>query len=356
MGETASMMGEGAWTSLHVFYSADADPLIVDTIRPLVAGLREDGLIEGWFFIKYWKGGPHLRLRLKPVSAGVREEVTTRAVEAVQEFLTRRPALFDIYTDAESRGRIYKKMYVAEYGEESWNREYGVDGRMPFEANNSIAMVPYEPEYDRYGGEAGVRIAEWHFERSSDLTAHLLDVSNTHVRPVLLGLAAQLMLMSAYTFLDEDAAVHRFFQGYRTFWETAYGEPTAERHAVFDRSFELTSETFAAKLARIRTLAGDSEADGAEQPSGIERTWLTHCRDLRDRVRAAADRGEFLFRSPESGAPTPVRYGERLITVLLSSYVHMTNNRLGTSPGQEAYLSYLIERALERGAVAVGQP
>jgi hypothetical protein len=341
-------MGSGEWVSLHVFYSADVDPMIVETLRPLVARLREDGLVEGWFFIKYWKGGPHLRLRLKPASAEVREEVTTRAVDAIQEFLARRPALFDIYTDAESRGRIYKKMYVAEYGAESWNQEYGVAGQMPFEPNNSIAVLPYEPEYDRYGGEVGVQIAEWHFEQTSDLTAHLLAVSNTHVRPALLGLATQLMLMSAYTFLGEDAAVRRFFQRYRAFWETAYDEPTAERHAVFDRSFEMTRETFEARLARIRTLA----KDGTEQPSGIERAWLTHSRDLRDRVRTAADQGELVFRSPAGGEPAPVPYGERLITVLLSSYVHMTNNRLGTSPGQEAYLSYLIERALEPGAVA----
>jgi thiopeptide-type bacteriocin biosynthesis protein len=113
------MMGDGTdgkWVSLHVFYSGDADPMMVEAVRPLVARLREDGLIEAWFFIKYWKGGPHLRLRFKPVSAEVREEVTTRAVDAIQKCLTRRPALFDIYTDAESRGTIYKKIYVAEYG------------------------------------------------------------------------------------------------------------------------------------------------------------------------------------------------------------------------------------------------
>jgi hypothetical protein len=125
----------------------------------------------------------------------------------------------------------------------------------------------------------GIQIAEWHFEQSSELTSHLPAVANTHVRPVLLGLATQLMLMSACTFLGEDAAVHRFFQRYRTFWETAYGEPTAERHAVIDRSFELTHETFEAKLARIRTLAGD----GTERPSRIERAWSTHSRNLRDR-------------------------------------------------------------------------
>jgi hypothetical protein len=36
--------------------------------------------------------------------------------------------------------------------------------------------------------------------------------------------------------------------------------------------------------------------------------------------------------------------------VLLSSYIHMTNNRLGVAILDEIYLSYLIERALEPAA------
>ena len=35
--------------------------------------------------------------------------------------------------------------------------------------NNSCSYEPYEPEYGKYGGPAGVALAEWHFEHSSDL-------------------------------------------------------------------------------------------------------------------------------------------------------------------------------------------
>ncbi|GAA2070121.1 lantibiotic dehydratase C-terminal domain-containing protein [Actinomadura alba] len=332
------------WVALHVFYASDANPIIVEAVRPLVGRLRADGLISGWFFIKYWKEGPHLRVRFKPASPAVRDVVTDRAVGAVQEFLERRPALYE--NDVDGLGDLYKRMYVAEYGEARWTEEYGEEGRMPFRPNNSVALLPYEPEYDRYGGEVGIQIAEWHFERSSDMVADLLATSNTHVRPVLLGLAAQLTLMAAYTFLGDDAAVQRFFRRYRSFWETSYQEPTAESQGSFDKSFELTRETFAARVTRIRALAA---AEGAAASSQIERAWLDHCRELRDRVRTAAERGELVFPARDGGAAAPMPAGEDLATVLLSSYIHMTNNRLGAAILDEVYLSYLTERVLEPG-------
>lgn len=333
----------GEWVSLHVFYASDANPIVVETVRPLVEQLRRDGLIDGWFFIKYWQEGPHLRIRLRPSSPAVREEVTRRAMDALEDFLRRRPALYE--NDVEGLADLYKKMYLAEYGEARWNEEYGPDGRMPFRPNNSIAIIPYEPEYDRYGGKVGIQIAEWHFEHSSDMVAYLLATSNTHVRPVLLGLAAQLSLMSAYTFLGTDAAVRTFFQRYRNFWETAYQEPGDEKlHRSFDRSLELTRPTFSARIARIRALA---QAEGTAEMSHIERTWLSHYRELRDRVFAAADRGELIFPGRNGDGPQPMPGGADLAAVLLSSYIHMTNNRLGAAILDEIYLSYLIEGILQ---------
>ncbi|GAB1820104.1 thiopeptide-type bacteriocin biosynthesis protein [Herbidospora sp. RD11066] len=317
------------WVALHVFYHSDANPIIVEAVRPLVASLREEGLITGWFFIKYWQEGPHIRVRLKPTLPGNRETVTTRAVVAIEEFLKRRPALYE--TDSEGLADLYKRMYLAEYGEDSWNEEYGEEGAMPFRPNNSIALMPYEPEYGRYGGVAGVELAEWHFERSSDMVAGLLTTSNTHVRPVLLGLATQLSLMTAYTFLRTDEKVANFFRRYRSFWETAYQESSESQHESFDKSLDLNRESFEGRVARIRSL---TDQDGPLEASGIERTWLTHCRELRDRVAKT----DFDFPAPMTD--------EELAAVLLSSYIHMTNNRLGAAILDEIYLSYLIERVL----------
>lgn len=329
------------WVALHVFYASDANPILVEAVRPLVEELRRDELIDRWFFIKYWMEGPHLRVRFHPARPELREEVTSRATAALEAFLARRPALYD--TDIDGLGDIYKKMYIAEYGEQRFVEEYGVDGVMPFRPNNSVALMPYEQEFDRYGGPVGMELAEWHFQHSSDLVAKLLATSNTHVRPVLLGLATQLSLMTAYTFLGSDEAVRRFLQRYRSFWETSYQEPSDDYHDSFDKSFELTRASLTERIDRIRSI---SEGDQAQALSGIERTWLTHCRELRDRVEAESRRLLFPSRTGGSGKE-PIADPEGRAAVLLSSYIHMTNNRFGVAILDEIYLSYLIERALE---------
>ncbi|MFE2245476.1 thiopeptide-type bacteriocin biosynthesis protein [Streptomyces lavendulae] len=34
-----------------------------ESLPALITALREAGLLRRWFFIRYWQGGPHLRLR-----------------------------------------------------------------------------------------------------------------------------------------------------------------------------------------------------------------------------------------------------------------------------------------------------
>src|SRR2546428_6607808 len=98
---------DNEWVALHVFYASDANPIVVEAVRPLVRRLREDGLISRWFFIKYWQEGPHLRVRFKPASPALREEVSARAVGALRDFLQRRPALYE--ADVDGLDDIYKK-------------------------------------------------------------------------------------------------------------------------------------------------------------------------------------------------------------------------------------------------------
>jgi hypothetical protein len=53
-----------------------------------------------------------------------------------------------------------------------------------------------------------------------------------------------------------------------------------------------------------------------------------------------ADSGNLSFRDG------PVRDPRAALAIVLSSYVHMTNNRLGVSILDEIYLSYVIGKAL----------
>ncbi|MDX2851110.1 lantibiotic dehydratase C-terminal domain-containing protein [Streptomyces sp. PA03-3a] len=323
------------WISLHVFYAANANPVLVHCVRPLVARLREQRLLRSWFFIRYWLEGPHIRLRLLPADAAAAGEVARIAEEALADFLRRRPALYE--EDRNASGDLYRNMFLAEYSQERWDELYGPEGTMPFRDNNSVARIPYERELDRYGGTTAMELAEWHFERSSDLVVTLLESTNVHVRTVLLGQAAQLTAGLCFSFLGDHGEVARFLTRYRAMWETSYQEPSDSQHERFDRSYHRMRDRLVSRLRHV----GDSVCDtpGAA-PTPLERSWLGHCADLREKVLALSGAGVLAFR--DGAAPDP----QAALAIVLSSYVHMTNNRLGVSILDEIYLSYVMDKAL----------
>ncbi|MFU8874094.1 lantibiotic dehydratase C-terminal domain-containing protein [Micromonospora sp. SL4-19] len=331
---------EHGWLSVHVFYASNANPMLVEGVRPLVDELRAEGLISRYFFIKYWMEGPHVRLRVLPAPGVDPAVVRARVDGAIAAFLRRRPALYEV--DSDGLGDLYKQMYVAEYGRQRWDDEYGSDGVMPMRANNSYHHIPYEREYGRYGGPAGIQLAEWHFEHSSDVVLDLLATTNVHVRPVLLGLSAQLGMMMCAVFLPDDRRIAEFLDEYRRFWEVSYSEPSDDYHASFDTSYRRMDGALRDRLAQIRAAAW---GHGDVGPNGVEGRWVAHCRELRARVAGAVERGELVFQRGD-GEPTPIRDLDVALPILLSSYVHMTNNRLGVSILDEIYLSYLMRAAL----------
>lgn len=62
-------------------------------------------------------------------------------------------------------------------------------------------------------------------------------------------------------------------------------------------------------------------------------------------MAAAAEQGTLVFQRGDA-EPRVVSDLDAVVPILLSSYVHMTNNRLGVSILDEIYLSYLMRAAL----------
>ena len=326
------------WISLHIFYATDSTDLLTDGISPLVNELRAAGLIERWFFISYWLEGPHLRLRLLPsLRDGADQQVREIAMARLNDYLRRRPALWEPQTEGSEE--VYKQLFLAEYTEEEWTRRYGKDGNMTFRPNNSVHEIAYEPEYDRYGGAAGIEVAESHFEHSSDAVVDLFKRTNAHVRTILLGQAIQLATALAFSFLEDDESVGRFFLRYRLSWEQRYDRNSERFHEQFDESLNGVRDGLLERFAEIKAAVA-----GTDQPRDFRGPWIRHGLDLAAKLKELHGRSQLSF--GEAMRDVPALDQDVVLQILLTSYIHMTNNRLGVQIQDEVYLSYLISKAL----------
>jgi hypothetical protein len=346
VGEAASDDQPGEWSALHIFYTASPAPLLTECVGPLVEDLRARRLIAGFFFITYWLEGPHVRLRLRPARAADAAEVRAAAEAAITAFLRRRPALYNI--NKEQFLGMYDQVFQAEYPGQDGSRHLDENGRMRVRANNSFSEEPYEPEYVKYGGPEGVALAEWHFERSSDTVISILRSRNTHVRAVTLGVAAQLMVTMVAALLPDDDTAISFLTRYRDYWGTVFGPGTVGAVEDFDKTYERigaqTKDHVGPLYLRLRRRQSGDDA-GVRLPDFLE-DWYQHCLQLRAGIGALARAGRLSLRSWSGENMDVVDDPGAAALRLVSSYLHMTNNRLHVNFSDEAYLAHVLARAL----------
>ncbi|MFI9173131.1 lantibiotic dehydratase C-terminal domain-containing protein [Streptomyces lincolnensis] len=332
---------EGDWQTLHIFYTGNPRPVLTEYVKPLVDALSADGLIVRYFFLNYWLEGPHVRLRLKPAAPEHTAEVRRRAEEALTAFLRARPSLYEVRSDFYVG--LYNTLFDLEFTPEERRPYLADDGSMRLRPNNSFSWETYEPEYGKYGGPAGVELAEWHFRHSSDLVIDAVRTMNLHLRTVLLGTAAQLMMVMSTTFLDDEDRMAGFLERYHSFWHDAFTGTALIDGTAYDGNYDSMADAVRGRFAAIRAALRAGETD---RLSGVVRRWADHCAELRGRARDLAVRGDLLFTSWDGTRTEPVTDPDLATEALLFPYLHMTNNRLHVTVTDEAYLSHVLARSL----------
>ncbi|GAA2094592.1 thiopeptide-type bacteriocin biosynthesis protein [Streptomyces albiaxialis] len=332
----------GEWLSAHVYHAGNRIPLLVECVDPLFARLRAEGLADGCYFLRHWLEGPHIRLRIRPAD-GALPRVLEEVEAAVHAFLRRRPSVYDPENDLSDAQ--YRQRFLLEFSEEQWQERYGPDlVRMPRRPNNSLAYVAYEPELERYGGPAGVELAEWQADRSSALVLELLKAARTHIKSVRLGIAGQVMAALALGLLEDVPRTAAFLEWRVAAWEHLF----RDRHAEYEAAYRRMAPSLG---TRVEDLYEGVVRGRTERLAGFVRQWAEHGAELREPVDAAAARGELRFRRP-GGGNGPRGEGEwRAVSpeearpALLASFTHMACNRLGVTVGSEDYLGYVLSRA-----------
>ena len=176
-----------AWLSLHIFRHDELDPLITGHVGPLAARLVDDDLARRFFYLRYWEGGPHVRLRVC-----ARPEDTDRILSVA------RARLGAHFRAAPSRGRVTPTLY-AEWAARYARAEQLTDYDREVVPPDTVTLGRYEPETSSFGGGAALELVENHFCVSSALALRCLASG----RPVLS--TASVATLATYVCLPDRA-------------------------------------------------------------------------------------------------------------------------------------------------------
>ena len=318
--QVTQVHGSGAWRSWHLHVASLAPEALDAVVTDAVGGLGTRlGLLEPdgppWFFIRYWQGGPHVRLRV----AGLTDAEADRAEADLADRLARLDAAVppSARLDQDAYARAVRPLAAA--------GEQGV----PLPAGTLVApgvqRAVYEPEFERYGGRHLMPRSERLFHRSSRaaLRACLSRAGTRHA--VASGLEAT---AAACSVLDGDPASAdpvRFLTVQRDRW-LEWARPDSAPAGYAERARLRLTEKAAQQVPALGTLGpllrravhdGDPRWAEWTDPLGAAlREW----------------RAEL---------------GPRRAVEIFGSHLHMTANRLGVGAGREAHTAALLLALLD---------
>lgn len=303
------------WDSFHVFL---ADPVrsehwLTEVLLPLLGEWTGQRTIDSWFFIRYWEGGPHIRLRLRALLPTRREAVASAIGARMSEFLSNKGLDREDY-----------------YARHSFDGAPINQDLLPWFDEGSVAEITYEPEYQRYGGEAAMTVSEELFAVSSQLAARIIagTIGELPARASRAALVMAVMINAAgYT---GDAAA-RFAAGQFAMW-SHYSSAT---RAQAERALPASGHADQAAAVSSRIFA---QAAATAAPSAPLAPLSRAVENWRDRLNALGGAGQLIL--PHSGNPVTDQADiEAAIGQILSSQLHMNCNRLGLNPVQEMALA-----------------
>jgi hypothetical protein len=303
-----------AWGSLHIYHHADHDALLVGCVAPLSRWFKSEGLASLVFYLRYWRGGPHVRLRFLAPDPVAREAALAVAHVSVTDHLRLYPS--DRALDPKAF-RAVERQFAELEGEPIEDA--------PLRPDNSCWIEPYEPELAKYGGVRGAAIAEVLFDASTSVALPLLE--QAIVSPgKRLGHAFCMLLAGSIAFgvpIDELPA---FFASYHRMW-ARYVHASA-------------AGDWGTRLAENRDRLAEHARpllEGKPSPQTSVRAWQEAMTNAGAAVRTKAILDEVR-------APIPAEHKHLF---LLVNYLHTHNNRLGVTTAEEAYLGFLVQHVVE---------
>lgn len=320
----------GHWIAVHLFHQGDLDALLLDAVVPAVTDLARSGRARGHFFLRYWEGGPHLRVRVR--AAGPPGDASRRTerelVERWNDWLERHPSPRAVDEDAYLR-----------FATESAARE-GLPAYEPWRGLHDCAEPrTYRPEHARYGSGASLDAVERHFMAASRCAGTLLAGRPGLAERLSAGFA---VLLLAWTVVEPDADRRlACLRAGAEAWRRMLG-PDYDTEG-FDRAYERSRTALVRRAGQLLDAGPTLRPDGAEGPLG---SWHRSVSRLHGELEVLERDGEF---TPALDAlrddPSLLSLPGPRTALTVNRCAHLMCNRLGLYGPQEALLRHFAARA-----------
>lgn len=329
---------KNSWLAAHLYYNEPWEEFLTKAVEPYVSSIMGAGVIDQYFFVRYWDRGPHIRIRFKGESTVIEQLFRPNLVEHFENYFEDRPS------------KRTNPNYPVNFPEEfKW---------LP---NNSVQFFNYEPEFERYGGPVGVQIAEEHFQISSDVALHSIKEKGFKwTYDDALGAAVKLHLSFIYTMGFDLISAVSFFRMIFYNWlprsfrfytkglsREEYQKLSNETIDSFSRAYEMQKS---ALLPFHQSLWEGLEAKSEFDDENIN-TWISKNKVIKEKLNIALENKQLTPRKLTYQLPVEIVQSistdQELLWNFYADYIHMTNNRLGILNKDEGYLGFLIMQSLK---------
>ncbi|MEM9553550.1 MAG: thiopeptide-type bacteriocin biosynthesis protein [Acidobacteriota bacterium] len=285
------------WRAFHLHYHDDQDRLLA-ALRPRWCQWLIQGRAERLFFVRYWLGGPHLRIR----GEWSGDADASLFVQELREWAGTYFALFPSTASwsAERIARVDAELRSSDPSAVA----------VPASPDECILECAYHPEEARYGGPSAMALSHELFGLSSLVALHRarLDPAQRPGRLENLALVLRLLL-AASTEIEDLAALCRY--------------PPESARRIHRKLIEQASALFDRQPRLFESALADAEGGHASPTDSPE-----------DRLAQGLARlGHYL----------PGEERRRIV----SSHVHMTMNRLGLDNREELLLLHWASRLVD---------
>ena len=271
------------WRSLHLYLHdyEKQERFLIDCVWPIVREISET--FDQWFFIRYWEGGPHLRVRFLGVSDSSFDQLRSSLATQAAGYLT-------------------------EGSDRSVTEESGIFVAPREEWQKDGSVAEYEPEFDRYGGYHAMQYSEDAFCYSSALSLQLIDHTQASLSQRLM-LSVDLLLAAGFVLNKDLPSLRAFSRRHSGFWRRTLGDGSP--------SDEMVEAMVVTSRSRVQNVMAQLESGNAAQYLSA---WVQILEKL---------------------------VGKRAFAYVVNSHLHMMSNRLGVSPFHECAIADCIARSLD---------